>query len=70
MKKVFVDLLTSKKFVALLAGLVTIIVNAVFGLQLREDVVLSITAMVSAYLVGQGVADAGKERAKIEMDNG
>ena len=69
-------LLKSKKFAALLAGLLVLV--AVYPLtrwagmseaeakEFAEPLALKAVAMVSAYLISQGVADHGKEAKKLE----
>jgi hypothetical protein len=58
-------LFDSKKSAVLVAGIV-IFLGARFGLDIpREDADI-IAYMVSAYLVGQGIADHGKEAAKLK----
>lgn len=56
------SLVTSKKAAAMVAG----VLMAAFGKKvgLDESAVTSIVATVIAYLVGQGIADHGKEAVK------
>lgn len=49
-----------KKLIVLVVGLV------VHALPLDSSTKTDITATVAAYLLGQGIADHGKERAKVE----
>ncbi len=58
-------LFSSKKFVAMLAGLVATLV-AKIGLELDEATVTQIVSLVAVYIGGQGLADMGKEKAKAE----
>lgn len=74
-KGLFKELLQSKKFTALVLGAVANL--AAFGaakVGLSEEQALSasthISGLVGAYILGQGVADAGKEKAKIEAQKG
>lgn len=60
----FKALFTSKKFIAALAGVVVSLVS-VAGLELPTDAVAAVLAPVMAYIVGQGIADNGKEAAKV-----
>jgi len=70
------QLLGSKKFIALLVGLLASVITPLLISQIGMDpaeatafaagVSTKIAAMVSAYMVGQGLADNGKEKAKIE----
>jgi hypothetical protein len=56
--------LTSKKAVATLAGIV-LVVGKSLGVSLPEDEVTKIIALLAAYIVGQGIADAGKSKAQL-----
>ena len=60
------DLFSSKKFVACIVFLVFSVAAAfassLLGITLTEDQLWQAAAVVSAYLVGQGAADFGKER--------
>ncbi len=65
MKQAFRDMFASKKFlVALTAVLVAI--GAKVGLNVGNDVLLPVVALVASYIVGQGIADSGKEKAKVD----
>lgn len=64
-KKFAAWLFLSKKVTALLAGLVLLGAKKL-GLDITDDEAAAAVALLSSYLVGQGIADAGKERAKIE----
>ena len=62
------DLLASKKFRAALLALVSMIA---VKLGAPETTVSELSLLVSpliAYIVGQGVADIGKEKAKVELE--
>jgi hypothetical protein len=53
----------SKKIRALVLGILSL------GLQffgVDEDTSLKLTGLFSAYIVGQGIADAGKEAVKVQ----
>jgi len=58
-------LLTSKKFIAALVGLGVVVV-AHFGLTLDQESIMVALSPILAYIVGQGIADTGKEKAKVE----
>jgi hypothetical protein len=60
------DLLKSKKFQAALIGLAVVVVKH-FLPDLDETSVQQILAVLLAYIIGQGIADHGKEKAKIEQ---
>jgi hypothetical protein len=64
---IFKDLLGSKKFwAALTAVIVTGAVSLIPALEPMEANLTEIIGVLAAYIVGQGIADAGKEKAKIE----
>lgn len=48
----------SKKFWMAIAGVVAVLVSAFFGIA--EDKVLEILSVIIAYILGQGMADLGK----------
>lgn len=62
--KTLKDLLNSKKFQAALIGLAVTIAEA-FIPALENVDLTSVLAVLIAYIIGQGIADFGKERAKI-----
>jgi uncharacterized membrane protein (DUF441 family) len=62
-------MLSSKKFIAMLAGLVATLV-AKIGWNVDTETINQAIALVVSYVVGQGIADAGKEKAKAENGNG
>ena len=65
MKEMLKSLIGSKKFMtALVSCLVGL--GAKVGLELSPDEITAILSPALAYIVGQGVADHGKERAKVE----
>ena len=59
------SLCTSKKAIFALVG-VAVIVFQELGLKLPQETVYPIMA----YIVGQGVADVGKEKVKLQLENG
>lgn len=59
------SLLGSKKFVAMLVGVIVVIVGKA-GFDVDQTTIAEIVGLIVAFIVGQGVADAGKEKAKIE----
>lgn len=62
---VFADLLRSKKFITAILGVAAVIGSEVFGVTLDVESLASITLIISGYVLGQGIADNGKERAKL-----
>jgi hypothetical protein len=59
-------LFTSKKFLVALVGLV-VATTAHFGLNLDEAAILTLLTPILAYIGAQGIADFGKEKAKVEV---
>ena len=58
----------SKKFVALVIGLgVTAAVKMGLPEDAGKELSTQVVALVATYLGAQGIADAGKEKAKIEV---
>lgn len=69
MWKALKDMAAQKKaLVALLAALVW--AGGKLGLQLDADELYPMVAPLWAYIIGQGIADHGKEAAKITADGG
>lgn len=70
MKKIAISLLSSKKFLALLVTLLVLVATRKLGLdeETATELAREIVALAAAYMVGQGVADHGKEKAKIEFE--
>lgn len=70
-KELLVALLGSKKFVAFLVSLAVMLITALsgkLGLGVSEEqaneISLKVVGLASPYLLGQGIADHGKEAAK------
>tara|TARA_Y100000310_G_scaffold344733_1_gene459132 strand:- start:48 stop:311 length:264 start_codon:yes stop_codon:yes gene_type:complete len=59
-----IEKLSSRKLWATVLGCLVITLGPTFGLS--EDAAVKLAAMVSAYVVGQGIADAGARRVNIE----
>lgn len=57
-------LLGSKKFLVMLAGIIVAVLAKV-GVPLDPDLVNQVVGLAAAYIVGQGIADHGKEAAKV-----
>jgi len=57
-------LLGSKKFLVMLAGVIVAILAKV-GVPIDPDLVNQVVGLAAAYIVGQGIADHGKEAAKV-----
>lgn len=60
----------SKKFIGLLVGLIFEVIVATEILSVdpavKESLMTMIGGLTGTYLVGQGIADHGKEKAKVE----
>ena len=59
MWKLLAEILTSKKAIATMAGVLIVMTNKI-GLQLPEEAVTQIVAAIAAYVVSQGLADFSK----------
>lgn len=59
------EMFASKKFIAMLAGII-ITLAAKIGFDVDNETAMMIVGLVSSYVLGQGVADAGKSKAKLE----
>lgn len=59
------SLFGSKKFIGLLVGMI-VVIGTELGLDLSTEALTGLIALISSWLLGQGIADNGKERAKIE----
>ena len=62
------NLLNSKKFVASLGGVVFVLLNEATALGFDEPTVQRVITLLAAYVVAQGAADVGKERARVEVE--
>ena len=68
LKQVLRDLFSSKKAVAAMASIGVIVANSVGLTALSETTLTMILSVIGSYIVGQGLADLGKEKAKIEVE--
>jgi len=59
MWKLLAEILTSKKAIATMAGVLIVATNKI-GLNLPEEAVTQIVAAIAAYVVSQGLADFSK----------
>jgi hypothetical protein len=57
---VFLEAAGSKKAIASITGIAVVGLKAI-GVNIPEDSVLQIVGLIMAYVVGQGIADVGKE---------
>ena len=67
MKQALKDMLGSKKATAMIVGLV-VGLGGKYGLDLPPEELTAILSPVLAYILGQGIADVGKEKARIEQE--
>lgn len=58
------DLFKSKKAIATMVGLL-VPISKKLGLDIPPDMLTAMVGLIAAYVVGQGVADHGKEREKV-----
>ena len=63
--KIVKELLSSKKFVAMIIGMIITIAASV-GFNLDPELVTLLVGMVVTYIASQAVADVGKEKAKLQ----
>jgi hypothetical protein len=57
-------ILKSKKFLSSVAAILFVLSPASAGLD--EATILQVVSLVAAYIVGQGIADNGKEAARVQ----
>lgn len=55
----------SKKFIAMLCGLVGLLILKVFKVSVDPQTVAEIVGLVASYILGQGIADNGKSAAQV-----
>ena len=56
------SLFKSKKFLMAIAGVVAVVVSHLFNIG--EDAIMKVLVVVIGYILGQGIADFGKEAVK------
>jgi hypothetical protein len=61
-------LLGSKKFITAIIGVIGVVVNELFGEVIDEAAMLQIVSLLGVFIFGQGLADYGKESAKIDAE--
>lgn len=59
------DMLSSKKFIAMLVGIV-VTLTAKVGFDIDDETATMIVGLVASYVLGQGIADNGKSKALID----
>ena len=67
MKDALKGMAGSKKALAMIAGLIASLAGK-YGLDIPTEELTVVLSPVLAYILGQGVADAGKEKARIESN--
>ena len=67
MPKVLTDLLGSKKAVAAIAAVLFTVLNSLGITALSEESLIMVVSTISIYVLGQSVADLGKEKSKVEL---
>mgnify|MGYP003629368916 CR=1 FL=1 len=55
------SLFSSKKFIAMLTGVLATLIGKI-GFDVSTETINQVVALVGTYVVGQGVADHGKHR--------
>lgn len=63
----FTDLATSKKLIAAVLSVIIIVLGH-FGIDIELDALMTVISPILVYIVGQGVADMGKEARKIDKE--
>jgi len=56
--------LKSRKLIATVLMAVLVLVNDKLGLGISQEAILTVVGVIAAYVVGQGVADAGAQGKK------
>lgn len=64
MKQAVIDLFSSKKFIAMLVT-AAVAIGAKLGFDLDSEMVALIVGLGATYITSQGLADHGKEAARI-----
>ena len=66
--QVLKDLFASKKGVSAMAAILVVIANSAGLTALSESTLMMSLGVIGTFIVGQGLADLGKEKAKIEVE--
>ena len=61
------EILRSKKAQAFILGIIAVALSKLVGLG--DEEVNKIVGLIATYILGQGIADHGKEAAKINAEN-
>jgi len=62
------DLLKSKKFWVSLLTTALVAITVLSGVDIDVEQIVAMISPMIAYLIGQGIADQGKEAEKIKQD--
>jgi hypothetical protein len=65
--QVLKDLFGSKKGIAAMAGVLSIVATSLGYAFLSETALMQLLGILGAFIVGQGLADIGKEAAKVQQ---
>ncbi len=68
MKRFIPKILKSKKAQAMIVGLLMTLFAESLGMPVTESTMTEVVALISAYIIGQGVADHGKSVKEIDAD--
>lgn len=63
------EAMKSKKLIIGVVAAVGIVVNDLLGKPVSQDAMYSAIGMLATYILGQGLSDFGKEKAKVESDS-
>lgn len=64
--KLLQSLFQSKKFMAMLVGVIGVVILKVFKVEVDPASIAEIVGLIAAYVIGQGIADNGALAAKIK----
>ncbi len=70
MKQAILDLLSSKKGIATIVGVLVVVLSPIvglFGYEVDTARLAVAVGLIATYVVGQGVADNGKEAAALHL---
>lgn len=56
----FKEIITSRKFIVTVSGVIVVVANDYFGLHFEKETVIGIVTMVSSYVLGQSHVDGKK----------
>lgn len=59
-------LLTSRKFVVMLASAIGLAITKWFKVEVEQSTIMEFVILIGSYIVGQSIVDHGKGAAKVE----